>query len=136
MIKNRSKVLFIFLLVVIAGAIAVLFYLYKPNRTVTDEKGIEITAAQLVKDYQANEAEANTKYLDKAIEVTGIVSQVDKNQEGKVTVMISSDDPMTGVFCTLKDDSNITTGSSVTIKGFCSGILSDVRIREAVVVNN
>ena len=134
MIKSRSKFLWVFILVLIAGGIAVWFYLNKPNRTVANEKGIEITAIQLVKDYQTNEAEANAKYLDKAIEVTGTVSQVDKNQEGKTTVMISSEDPMTSVFCTLKEDAKITAGSSITIKGFCSGMLSDVRIREAVVV--
>jgi hypothetical protein len=134
MIKSRSKSLLIFVLVLIAAGVAVLFYLNKPNRTVANEKGIEITAAQLVKDYQANEAEANAKYLDKALQVTGTISEVSKNQEGKVTVMLSSEDPMSGVFCTLKDDANLTIGFTVTIKGFCSGILSDVRIREALVV--
>ena len=134
MIKNKSKRLLIVVLALIVVGVSVWFVLNKPNRTVANEKGMEITAAQLVKDYQANEAEANAKYLDKALQVTGTVSEVSKNQDGKVTVMLSSEDPMSGVFCTLKDEANLTIGFTVTIKGFCSGLLSDVRIREAVVV--
>lgn len=134
--KSRSKtVLIIFLLLVVAGAAVVYFMWNKPNRTVANEKGIEVTAAQLVKEYQENEQEANKKYLDKALQVTGAVSQLDKNQEGKTTVMLSSDDAMTGVLCTLKEEAGtIAAGSTITIKGFCSGMLSDVRLREAVVV--
>ena len=134
MVKNKSKRLLIVVLALIVVGVSVWFVLNKPNRTVANEKGIEITAAQLVKDFQANETEANAKYLDKTLQVTGTVSEVSKNQEGKVTVMLSSEDPMSGVFCTLKDEANLTIGFTVTIKGFCSGILSDVRIREAVVV--
>lgn len=134
MIKSRSKSLLVFvLLVIIAGVVASL-YVNKPNRTVSNEKGIEVTAVDLVKSYQQSEDSANTKFLDKAVEVTGTVSEVSKNQEGKTTVLLSSEDPMTGVFCTLKEDKELTIGFTVTIKGFCSGMLSDVRIREAVVV--
>jgi uncharacterized protein YpmB len=132
--KNKARIFIIVLLLVIVGVIIGWMYLYKPNRSVENERGIEITAAQLVKEFQANEAEANAKYLDKTLQVTGVVSTFDKNQEGQVTIMLSSDDAMTGVFCTLKDDAKSIVGNTVTIKGFCSGMLSDVRIREAVII--
>jgi hypothetical protein len=134
MIKSNSKRSIILVSSLIVVGIAAWFIFNKPNRTVANEKGIEIAAAQLVKEYQSNEAEANAKYLDKALQVTGTISEVSQNQDGKITVMLGSEDPMTGVFCTLKDEANLTIGFTVTIKGFCSGILSDVRVREAVVV--
>lgn len=130
-----KKGLLILVGLAIVGAVAVVFYLNKPNRSVSGEKGIEVTATQLVKEYQENENTANTKYLDKAIQVTGSIAEVSKNQDGKTTVMLTSEDPMTGVFCTLREDAgNLSAGSNVTIKGFCSGMLSDVRLREAVIV--
>jgi hypothetical protein len=133
---RKFKIFLIIALILILAGSAVAYRMWnKPRRNVVDEKGIAITASQLVKDYQQNEAEANKKYLDKAVEVTGNVSEIKNNQEGKATVMLTSDDPFTGVFCTLKDSSaNISTGSSVVIKGICSGMLTDVRLREAVVV--
>lgn len=107
----------------------------KPHREVESEKGIEITAVELVKEYAGNEGTANAKYLDKTIQVTGEVTEIKTNQEGNTTVTLKSDDPFAGVFCTLKEKSvDIASGANVTIKGICSGMLSDVRLREAVVV--
>ena len=132
--KGTTAILILLVLVVVGGIVAYRMW-NKPNRSVADEKGIEITAAQLVQEYQADENAANTKFLDKAIEVSGVVGSVDKNQEGKSTITLASDDAMTGVFCTMKEDAgNLAAGTTVKVKGFCSGMLSDVRLREAELV--
>jgi hypothetical protein len=134
--NKRAKYFILFLVVVgVVGAAVGYFMWNKPHRDVENEKGIEVTAAQLVKDYQLNEAQANSKYLDKAIQVTGTVTEVKATQDGNATVMLASEDAFTGVFCTLKEKSeNVAIGTTVTIKGICSGMLTDVRLREAVVV--
>ncbi len=135
--SNKVRTFVIILIVFIFGSFTVAYLMWnKPQRKVENEKGIEITSAQLVKDYQANEAEANKKYLDKAIQVTGTVANIKSNQDGNSTITLASDDAFTGVFCTLKETPvKVTNGSSVIIKGICSGMLSDVRVREAVIVN-
>jgi hypothetical protein len=133
--KKGKSVLIISLILITLGAIITYMVWNKPRRKVENEKGIAVSAAQIVSEYQQNEAEANKKYLDKAIQVTGNISEIKNNQDGKPTIMLTSDDPFAGVFCTLKKASgNIKTGSVVTIKGICSGMLSDVRLREAVVI--
>ena len=133
--KKVKTALIIVLIVAVVAAVVGYLMLNKPTRKVAGEKGIAITAAVLVKEYQENENEANAKYLDKAIEVSGVVNDASKNQEGNSTIMLSSDDGMTGVFCTMKEAAgNVSIGSNVTIKGFCSGMLSDVRLRQAVLV--
>ena len=134
---NKSfKVASVILLLAIAvGSIVAYTMWNKPQRKVENEKGIEVTSAQLVKEYQANEAEANKKYLDKAIQVTGTVSELNTNQEGFSTISLASGDALTSVFCTLKEKGGkIANGNIVTIKGICSGMLSDVRLRDAVIV--
>ena len=134
--SKKAKVIITFLVIAaIIGGVVAYFMWNKPHRDVVDEKGIEVTAAQLVKEYQENETQANTKFLDKAIQVSGTISEIKNNQDGNSTIMLASDDAFTGVFCTLKDKTNdLTSGSAVTIKGICSGMLTDVRLREAVVV--
>lgn len=135
MSKNLKVILIVFVILIIGGSAVAYFMWHKPERKVENEEGIEVTSAQLVKDYQANEAEANKKYLDKAIQVTGNITEVKTNQDGNTTIMLASDDAFSGVFCTLKEKpGNLNTGSMVTIKGICSGMLSDVRLREAVIV--
>src|SRR4051794_41746482 len=100
--SNKVRTLVIILILFVVGSFTVAFIMWnKPHRKVENEKGIEITSAQLVKDYQANEADANRKYLDKAVQVTGAVTDIKNNLDGKSTITLASGDAFTGVFCTL-----------------------------------
>lgn len=133
--KKIKFALISLLFLITVGIVVGYMFWNKPTRNVENEEGIMVTSARLVKEYVDNEPEADKKYLDKAIQVTGQVSEVKNNQDGKPTVMLTSDDVFTGVYCTLKDNTiAVTAGSIVTIKGICSGKLSDVRLRQAVVV--
>lgn len=135
MSKGFKITLLILVVIIVVGGIVAYQMFTKPRRDVANEKGMVVSAAQLVAEFQQNETAANAKYLDKPVEVTGTVADVKQNQDGKTTVLLSSDDAMTGVFCTLKQsDASITAGSAVTIKGICHGMLSDVRLGEAIVV--
>lgn len=135
---NKKKALLLVLGVLIVSAISVWYYVFVYSKThhrdVTDEKAIVTTANDIVKAYQENEANANLKFLDKAVEVSGEVAEVGKNQEGKTTVSLKTNDIMTTVFCTLKDSTaQVETNKSITIKGICIGFLSDVRIKDAII---
>ena len=133
--KNFKYIITVLLILLVTASAVGYFMWNKPQRNVENEKGIQVTAVQLVKEFQANEADANKKYLDKAIQVNGTITEVKNNQDGKSTITLASDDAFTGVFCTLKANAaNLNAGSVVTIKGICSGMLSDVRLSEAVVV--
>ncbi len=134
--KINFRIIGLVLALLIAGVAIIGYFMWnKPKRNVENETGISITSAQLVKDYQSNEATANAKYLDKAIEVSGRVTEIGTNQEGKATLLLASEDEFTSVFCTLKDNATTaTTGATATVKGICSGMLSDVRLREAVIL--
>jgi hypothetical protein len=135
MSKGFKITLLIFAVVIVAGGIIAYKMFTKPRRDVANEKGIAVSAAQLVSEFQQNEAQANAKYLNKPVEVTGTVADVQQNQDGKTTVLLSSNDAMAGVFCTLKQsDATIAAGASITIKGICHGMLSDVRLGESIVV--
>jgi hypothetical protein len=105
------------------------------KRKVADEKGINISAVAVVKDYQSNEQVANLTYLNKILEVTGEITAIKQDQNGLTTVELKSDDAFSGVFCTLNSSNNqLKEGQQITIKGFCTGFLTDVVLSEAIVV--
>lgn len=112
------------------------YYLnHKPHRDVAHEKGVEVTAQQIFDEFSKNEAAANGKYLNKAIQVTGEVAEAKKNQDNKTVVLLKTSDPVFGVNCTFKEDpGNIQPGNTITFKGICTGFLSDVVINEGVIV--
>ncbi len=137
----KKKIVLSFLLLGIVMGFGTWYYVFvysaNHHRSAANEHTIDIAADQLVTEYQLNEAASNAKYLNKALKIVGEVTEVNKNQEGKTTITIKSNDAFANVFCTLQ--SAITTlpkvGSKICLKGFCTGFLSDVVIIDAIVVN-
>lgn len=135
----KKKIFLSVLLLVIVLAAGTWYYVFDYSKThhrdVANEKGIVVNAVQIVKEFQTNEATANTKYLNKALEVNGVITEIKKDQAGHTTVSLKSDDAFSIVFCTLKSaNPHLNTGSNITIKGICTGFLSDVVINEGIVM--
>jgi hypothetical protein len=122
----------------VAISVTLVYGLYiwnQPARKVEDEKGIEVDAATLFSDYVADESVANSKYLNKAIEVTGLVTTSKKNDQGFAYVILQSADPVFGINCTFKKDVGIiNSGQTITVKGICTAYLDDVIINQAILV--
>jgi hypothetical protein len=127
---NVKKVLLYGVVIgMITGGAVVYYVFHKPHRDISDEKCITISAGDLFKAYNANEKKGDTLYLNKPLEVTGVVAEVKENQEHKTTILFQTDDPMSGVFCTMADSAvKVEIGKTVCIKGYCSGFISDVKI--------
>ncbi len=121
-------------LVLFSGWYYVFQYSATHHRSVDDETAINVSAVQLVKEYQANEHAANAKYLNKAVEIKGVIAKKDKDQAGNVTLTLKSGDPFAGVFCTLKNKQFDGRDSVVSVKGICTGFLSDVVLNGAIVL--
>lgn len=137
--KKWQKILLWLLVIGLLGFGIMKGYIYylnnKPHRDVTKEQGVSVTAEQIFTDFSTNEAVANHKYLNKAIEVSGEVAEVKKNQDSSTVVVLKTTDPIFGVNCTFKQDpGNIQPGNKITFKGICTGFISDVVINEGVLV--
>lgn len=135
----NKKVILSSVIICVFGILGVWYYaFYMPThfkRDVIDEQGVGISAVDIVKAYQTNEQVANVAYLDKTLEVSGEITEVKKDQTGKTTVELKSNDSFAGVFCTLKTNNNeLKVGQTITIKGICTGFLTDVVLIEAVIV--
>lgn len=133
-----KKLLYLILFLAIIAFSAyyyVFIYSTTHHRNVQSEKAIIIQANFLSAAYQANEKNANTLYLNKAVEVSGTLLSIGKNQEGKTTLILGSSNSFFNVSVSLISTEPITqkVGETITIKGVCTGALSDVIITEGVV---
>lgn len=109
--------------------------LNKKHRAVEDEEYISLDAAQLFDDFHTNEIQANAQYLDKVLEVTGVVSEVRTNQNEETVVLLRTNDPFFGVSCTMKNNTaQIEPETQITVKGICTGYLSDVVLTRGVLI--
>ncbi len=134
--KRRKKIILgVIALIILAGVGYGLYVWNMPRPRVEDEKGIEIDAVALFDSFNTNEIAATAKYVDKAIQVTGVVEEVKKNQSGQTIVILKSKDPFYGINCTFKEDPGfIQKGSTIAFKGFCKSFLSDVYITEGILI--
>jgi len=119
----------------LGGYYYVFVYSKTHHRNVQSEKGIVIQADSLSAAYQDNEKNANALYLNKALEISGTIVSIDKNQEGKITLIIGRPDSFSNVSVTLISTAALSQkiGETITIKGVCTGALSDVIVTEGVV---
>ncbi|HEX3007015.1 MAG TPA: hypothetical protein VHO90_05305 [Bacteroidales bacterium] len=130
---TRSKTTYLIAgLVVIAVVILLAWkWAFRPSESSVGSHKAEISmqASDLVMEFTTNEESANSKYLNKIIELKGIVNAVEvKDQE--VTVYLRKEKDLSGVLCsfdkTAIDPAVIKKGEEITIKGLCSGYLMDV----------
>lgn len=137
--KNRL-VLVVLLIVVIAGIGAFIGYRMwnKPPAQVEDvETASKTTATELGKAYAANETEANKQYQNKAVEITGTISDISKNQDGYVLLVLKGGGTDVEIACTLKEkEVKVAAGDVVTVKGFCSGgdMVFGVNVTDCIIV--
>lgn len=125
--KNKYVLILAFFL--ISSLIFGLYKYFKPSeKEITDDSELTITSAQLYKEFEENEAEANSKYLNKVVEVHGIISAITTDSVG-VNVTLKTPDALSGVICQLADTTKaarLKINQKVKIKGLCTGFLMDV----------
>ncbi len=113
------------------------FYLYnKPVSSIENQTAFkEISADQLVSEFDNDETMANSLYLDKVVMVTGEVEKVIV-KENTTSVYLSTNNMMSSIICELEPDlkQNLKKGDRVKIKGVCSGFLMDVVLVRSVIV--
>ena len=134
--KNKIIIVIVFIAAIAFSAYYYIFiYSSQNHRQVQSETAVAITSDSLVAKYQADEKLANSLYLNKAVAVTGNLLSIDKNQEGKTTLVIGRSDSFSNVSVTMISTAPITqkVGETITIKGLCTGALSDVVITDAAV---
>jgi hypothetical protein len=97
-----------------------------------------ITAVDLQKAFEDNEAAATAKYVKKIIEIEGEVESVKTGEANILNVTIKSGSDLSSVICTFvpaTDPAKFSAGSRVTVRGECSGYLMDVLMNNCVLVN-
>jgi hypothetical protein len=100
----------------------------------------DLTAEALITAFKENESEANAKYLDRMIGVTGKIISI-KTENNKTIIQLDANDPMSAILCTLdplRDDhrTDFKEGEDIHMKGLCSGYLSDVILDRCVEIKN
>lgn len=137
---KRKKVIFSVLgilcvIVSVAGIIG--WRLYHKSRPSLNEAppDVTITATELYKAFSQNEQEANQKFLNKVILVSGTVTNATRDGNENSIGLSAGKDAMGEINCLLKGTPLLPkTGETLSLKGRCTGYLMDVMLVDAVIV--
>ncbi len=135
--KKKNILIATFLIILLALGSLALYIFFKPHRSIENEVTTTVNADSLMAAYMRDEAAANIVYLDKALVVTGEIAEININQEGQTVVILKTGDPISGIVCTIKKNpaKSLQIGQQVLIKGFCSGFISDVVLRDCQIMS-
>jgi chorismate synthase len=119
------------------------YYMWnKPHATI-GKPDVSITATELAAEFGNDENAATKKFMNNGsktliIQVSGKILEV-KNDTSGIALALDTGDPINGVSCVLDKFTKQTrtdykVGEEVTLKGICTGKLSDVVIDRCVPV--
>ena len=137
----KKKKLLIAILSIVIIVVFVGYKMYnKPHVNVADTKSdISLTANKIINDFSSDETAANKVYLDKIIEISGTVSELNTEKE-KGIITLKTNNDFGNILCHLSKDatkkiSSLKIGQTVSIKGVCTGYLMDVILVKCEIKN-
>ena len=121
----RKSIIPISILAILIALVATGYFFY--NKGPVDIKKAtaqKITAAELYDAFVHDTISAAQKYSGKILLVSGTVSQVDKNQQEQIILLLKTGSGGGFLNCTLETTEAVSVreGQPVSLKGFCSGL--------------
>ncbi len=134
------NVVYIGLAVVLVGVIAAIyFYNLGQDELLRVKPEYEITAEELYYEFSENEETANEKYINKVIQVTGILENKELTSEGYLNLVLKTSDASGSVICSFEDSDKqelnaLDEGNEITIRGICAMKQMDVVLNNCVLI--
>ena len=120
-------------IVLVIALITILTALIEFNKRHADTAKVRpdfvITATTLQKEFEDNETAASARYINKIIEVSGIIANTALSDSAHLN--ISS---VNCVFPATGDLSKFKPGDEVILRGECSGFLMDVLLKNCAII--
>ena len=136
--KSYRFILIAVLFIVIAGIVAALYTFNLKHKDLQKVKpDFVLSAEDLLKEFETDEIAATNKYINKVLEIRGVIQSVNAGENNALTISLKTGSDLSSVICTLQgnpDPSAFKTGEPMTLRGECSGFLMDVLLNKCAVI--
>ena len=139
--RSHIIILVLIVLVILAGAGTYWYAFMRTHRNMQKARPSHtLSSSQLLSDFSNDEKAAFEKYAGKVVEINGEIIAVNKG-ENQVAVVL--EDRMFGITAYLDSSfvaengdmvNQLNAEQEITLRGQCDGLLSDVVISRAVIV--
>jgi hypothetical protein len=96
-----------------------------------------VSATILQKEFEEDETVASAKFINKIVEVTGIIASVNPTENDGISITLETGSDFSDVICTfavVNDPDMLNVGKEITIRGECSGFLLDVLLNNCAYI--
>lgn len=88
------------------------------------------TVPQLIGEFEKDDSSAGIKYNGKALEITAPIKNIEKDEKGFYTISLGDSTGLSSVRCSMdtthqSDLTHLQKGSTITIRGACTGFIKD-----------
>jgi hypothetical protein len=121
------------------------FYVYNEfTRKNKDLKKVkpryELWAAELIRNSGSDEKRFNEKYLGSIMAVTGTVKELTRDAQGFYTLVLGDTATLSTIRCSMDNAHSeelqvIRPGTTASVKGMCTGIISDELLGTDIILN-
>jgi len=131
------------ILVLLMGVVSIGFvaYMYnKPHKNIAStQPDYSLTATEIYREFEETEPQANERYLNKVVAITGKLSGIEANEKGDPVLVLETGTALGGVRCTMESGqtqqiATLQEGGEVQVKGICTGMLLDVILIQCVLI--
>ena len=138
--KTSYKItLFVIFFIALTGILAALYFYNLQHKNLQKVKpDFVITATDLLKAFEDDENAATRQYLEKVVEVSGIIQSVKSGENNTLSLSLKTDSDLSSVICTFQgnpDPSEFSIGEQITLRGECSGFLMDVLLNNCALIS-
>lgn len=123
------------IILIVAAGLAGGWYAYteynrKPQSMANASPDASLRSTELIAAFEKDETGSNKLYLDKVVEVNGILKESSIDDRGFITLLLGEENSMSSVRCSIdslftQEAASFRIGSLVKVKGVCSGFTSD-----------
>ena len=136
---SKKKYLWLFVLPVLAMLFfGIKEYNRKPKDLTEAKPQEKTTAIALLTAFKNDEALANKTYLGKTVEISGVITEIENEEDSLINIYLGDSSLMEKVSCTMDMRNkekfvNLKSGQQVSIIGFCTGYLQDVEMNRCAI---
>ena len=113
-------------------------YNRKPKDLSEAKPDHKTTAVALITAFTNDEALANKTYLGKTVEISGVITEIDNEEDTLINIYLGDSTLMEKVSCSMDmrnkgKTGKLKLGQQVSIIGFCTGYLQDVEMNRCAI---
>lgn len=139
--KKIPKILLATVFVFVSVFSTLYFYITRENTVniAAAHTEIQISSEKLISSFLNNENTANSEYIEKTIEIAGVIKDITFLNK-RYTVLLQGETDFSCVICDMQPNQynnikKLELGQAIVLKGTCKGFLMDAIFLDCIILN-